>query len=188
MSVGRVPRVLAPEGFRLVRELLAPRGLDQQLSVPYHVGSGSTHSFVLAQTGDDFSDEQLEVARLVQPLIAMLDRQSATLVRAGDDLGDLDLTGRELAVLQLLREGLTAAAIGHRLLISPRTVHTHLRSIYRKLGVADRMQAVLVAQELGLLPLKGSDGTPVPHGLPIRWESPVPCGRAPWRSADRESA
>jgi len=188
MSVGRVPRILAPAGFDLLRELLAPRGLDEQLSIPYHLDKGSTRCFVLAQTGHDFSDEQLEVARLVQPLIAVLDRQSATLTRAGDDLGELDLTGRELAVLQLLREGLTAAAIGHRLMISPRTVHTHLGSIYRKLGVADRMQAVLVSQELGLLPLPGSEGPPAPHGLPIRWESPVPYHRAPWSSARLVSA
>ena len=60
------------------------------------------------------------------------------------------LTGRELTVLGLLRDGRTAHAIAHRLGISPRTVHTHLANLYRKLGVNDRLQAVLVAQELGV--------------------------------------
>jgi 6-phosphofructokinase 1 len=42
-------------------------------------------------------------------------------------------------------------AIAHALQVSPRTVHTHLAHIYRKLGVCDRMRAVLVATELGVL-------------------------------------
>jgi len=45
----------------------------------------------------------------------------------------------------------TARAIAHELQVSPRTVHTHLAHIYRKLGVCDRMRAVLVARELGVL-------------------------------------
>lgn len=173
MSIGRVPHQIAPR-LEFVREMLAPHGLEQQLAIPYRMGTGTHRAFVLARPGDDFPDELLDVARFIQPLIIMLDRQATTLARAGDNPGDLDLTGRELAVLQLLREGLTAVAIGHRLLISPRTVHTHLRSIYRKLGVADRMQAVLLAQELGLLPLASSDKTPALNGLPTRWTSPAP--------------
>ena len=54
-------------------------------------------------------------------------------------------------MLQLLSEGLTAEAIAHRLAISPRTVHTHLAHVYRKLGVVDRMRAVLVAEAAGLV-------------------------------------
>ncbi len=115
----------------------------------------------------------MEVARWIQPLIAMLDRRSCTVARAGNDLAALDLTGRELAVLQLLREGLTAAAIGHRLLISPRTVHTHLTNLYRKLGVSDRMQAVLGAQEIGLFPVAQTrNGAGLSRGL-SRWESSI---------------
>lgn len=173
MTAGRVPRAIAPTGVEVLRELLAPRGLEQQLSIPYRLGNGSHRAFVLARPVEDFPEEQLEIACWIQPLIAMLDRQASTLARAGDELADLSLTGRELAVLQLLREGLTAAAIAHRLLISPRTVHAHLRSVYRKLGVSDRMQAVLAAQEVGLLPLAGNgNGAMPPRGL-TRWESPI---------------
>ncbi|MFJ9323925.1 response regulator transcription factor [Streptomyces globisporus] len=41
--------------------------------------------------------------------------------------------------------------IGGRLGISPRTVHKHLNALYRKLGAADRLSAVLRAQDPGLL-------------------------------------
>ena len=61
------------------------------------------------------------------------------------------LTGRELAVLRLLADGLTAHAIARRLGVSPLTVRKHLENTYRKLGVPDRMLAVLQAQRLGLV-------------------------------------
>ena len=63
----------------------------------------------------------------------------------------LGLTGRELAVLHLLVEGCTAVAMAHRLGISVRTVQKHLEHVYRKLGVADRLGAVLTAQRAGLI-------------------------------------
>jgi DNA-binding NarL/FixJ family response regulator len=62
------------------------------------------------------------------------------------------LTDRELAVLCLLVEGCTAAAMAHRLGISVRTVQKHLEHMYRKLEVTDRLRAVLAAQQAGLLP------------------------------------
>jgi DNA-binding NarL/FixJ family response regulator len=65
------------------------------------------------------------------------------------------LTEREAAVLLQLVEGCTAVAIAHRLGISVRTVQKHLEHLYRKLGVGDRLQAVLVAQRTGLLSMSG---------------------------------
>jgi DNA-binding CsgD family transcriptional regulator len=173
MSAGRVPRSIAPHGTDVLRDLLARHGLDQQLSIPYRMGHGLHRAFVLSRTDEDFPEEQLEVARWIQPLIAMLDRQASVVARAGNDLTALNLSGRELAVLQLLREGLTATAIGHRLQISPRTVHTHLTHIYRKLGVCDRMQAVLAAQEAGLLPATAAGKQATPSQELSRWESPI---------------
>jgi DNA-binding CsgD family transcriptional regulator len=61
------------------------------------------------------------------------------------------LTNREATVLNLLAQGLTAAAIGRRLGISVRTVHRHQGHLYRKLQASDRLVAVLRAQALGLL-------------------------------------
>ncbi|MFI5495117.1 helix-turn-helix transcriptional regulator [Actinoplanes sp. NPDC051859] len=66
------------------------------------------------------------------------------------------LTPRELDVLALLAESLTAAAIGRRLGISTGTVHKHLAALYRKLGTSDRLATVLRARTLGLLPDAGS--------------------------------
>jgi ATP/maltotriose-dependent transcriptional regulator MalT len=54
-------------------------------------------------------------------------------------------------VLQLLADGLTAAAIGRRLMIAERTVQKHLQHCYAKLGVADRLGAVQRAQILAIL-------------------------------------
>jgi DNA-binding CsgD family transcriptional regulator len=61
------------------------------------------------------------------------------------------LTPRELVVLSLLAEGLTAAAIARRLRISPHTVTKHQENLYRKLKTSDRLMAVLIAQRQGLL-------------------------------------
>lgn len=61
------------------------------------------------------------------------------------------LTPRELQVLTLMAEGLTAVAIGHRLGISPGTVRKHVEHLYEKLSCHDRLLAVLQARTLGLL-------------------------------------
>jgi DNA-binding NarL/FixJ family response regulator len=51
------------------------------------------------------------------------------------------LTEREVEVLRLVAQGLTDAQVAERLVISPRTVNGHLRSIYSKLGVSSRTAA-----------------------------------------------
>jgi DNA-binding CsgD family transcriptional regulator/tetratricopeptide (TPR) repeat protein len=57
------------------------------------------------------------------------------------------LTPREIEVLKLVAEGLTNAQIAERLFLSPRTVHSHLNSIYQKLGVSSRSAATRFAIE-----------------------------------------
>ncbi|OQX51339.1 MAG: DNA-binding response regulator [Candidatus Aminicenantes bacterium 4484_214] len=64
------------------------------------------------------------------------------------------LTKRELEVLNLLAQGLSDREIAQRLFISPRTVGTHVSNILTKLGVKNRTQAVLLAQEKGLVKKK----------------------------------
>lgn len=151
MTLGRVPRDLVPRrGYDLVVQTLTRHGIEQQLSLPHRLSPDTFLSFVLARPQDDFTDEDLELARSLQPLFAMLERQADVLAQT-QVCPDAVLTGRELAVLRVLAEGMTAVAIGHRLLISPRTAHAHLRNIYAKLGVRDRLQAVLVAEQMGLL-------------------------------------
>ena len=67
----------------------------------------------------------------------LADRQSETLAR-------YRLTRREKDVLDLLAEGLSNAAIAHRLLLTEKTVKNHLHHIFAKLHVRGRMEAVLL--------------------------------------------
>jgi LuxR family transcriptional regulator, maltose regulon positive regulatory protein len=60
------------------------------------------------------------------------------------------LTEREQAVLRLLRGTLSTRQIGQELYLSGNTIKTHTRSIYRKLGVSTRPDAVQRGRELGL--------------------------------------
>ena len=68
------------------------------------------------------------------------------------------MTTRELEVLLLLSEGHLARSIAARLEVSTRTVHMHLGSVYRKLGVHDRLVAVRPAQQVGLIPAHAAAG------------------------------
>ncbi len=61
------------------------------------------------------------------------------------------LSARELEVLALVAEGLSNREIGDHLFITPGTVKNHVSNVLAKLGVRDRTQAILRAQELGLL-------------------------------------
>jgi DNA-binding NarL/FixJ family response regulator len=60
------------------------------------------------------------------------------------------LTHRESEVLALVVTGLSNHAIAHRLVVGDQTVKSHLKSLYRKLGVSDRTGAVAAALREGL--------------------------------------
>ncbi|MCR8671080.1 LuxR C-terminal-related transcriptional regulator [Agrococcus sp. HG114] len=96
----------------------------------------------------------VEHAALVQGLDRHVELLARIVERAGtqQDAGAPALTPRELAVLHLVHRGGTAASIGARLGVSPRTVQKHQEHLYRKLGARDRLGAVLAAQRAGLLP------------------------------------
>ncbi len=66
-------------------------------------------------------------------------------------LGGIDeLTPREMEVLRLLATSMTTSEIAEMLFVAPSTVRTHIKSIYSKLSVNRRMEAVQRANELGL--------------------------------------
>jgi DNA-binding NarL/FixJ family response regulator len=65
--------------------------------------------------------------------------------------GGGDLTPRELEVLRLVADGRSSAQIAHELVISPRTVGTHIQHILAKLGVANRTEAAAYAFRAGLI-------------------------------------
>jgi two-component system nitrate/nitrite response regulator NarL len=72
--------------------------------------------------------------------------------QAGEEAGERpNLSAREIEVLQHAARGYTVGQIARRLLLSPRTVETHLSNAYRKLGVRNRVQALARANALELI-------------------------------------
>ncbi len=88
---------------------------------------------------------------LLMPHLSDACRHAQRTRSAAEAASALSLTTREVEVLQLLSEGLLARTIAARLGLSPRTVHKHLSNVYGKLGVHDRLVAVSIARDRGLI-------------------------------------
>lgn len=171
-SMHRVPEALRSDRSAEALSFLHRIGSDQEVSIPLHLRGVSHLAIVVGRSGrGDYSNEDMAVARRVQPLLVAVHRQVGSIGFAVPEhrLRDLGLSGRELAVLQLLATGRTAGAIGWALGCSPRTVQKHVEHLYRKLGVKDRVNAVRIGREAGLISPPVSPVTPgFPEPNPAR--------------------
>jgi LuxR family maltose regulon positive regulatory protein len=96
-----------------------------------------------------YIDELLAAFAAAEPKAIRADKVARGSV-AGTDLAE-PLSERELEVLRLVAAGLTNQAIADQLFIALSTVKSHTNSIYGKLGVQNRTQAIAQARALGLL-------------------------------------
>jgi DNA-binding NarL/FixJ family response regulator len=87
--------------------------------------------------------------RLVERFAAPVPQPPASVGPGADEVGNL--TAREREVLVLLARGLSNAELAERLTLSEATVKTHVARILSKLGVRDRVQAVVLAYETRLV-------------------------------------
>jgi DNA-binding NarL/FixJ family response regulator len=129
--------------------------MSRVLTIPLVIAPQHVCVLALLRGGADFTARDLQLARQLQPVLsgihALRDRITRRTPSAPCADTGIRLTARELAVLDLMGNGLIAAAIARQLGISPRTVNKHIENIYRKLGTHDRTSAVLRGQDLGIL-------------------------------------
>jgi ATP/maltotriose-dependent transcriptional regulator MalT len=135
----------APDGDRRASR----RGIDEVVTLAEH--EGSVLMFV------DAGPDAVRLLRglldtspspYVRRLVQRADERAATASAPGEGAA---LSERELLVLRYLPTRLSNAEIAAALFVSLNTVKTHLRSIYRRLEVSGRRQAVEAAEGLGLL-------------------------------------
>jgi ATP/maltotriose-dependent transcriptional regulator MalT len=67
-------------------------------------------------------------------------------------LEELQITPRELEILELIAKGMSNREIAEKLFVSENTVKTHSSRVFDKLGAKRRTQAVQLGKEFGLIP------------------------------------
>jgi LuxR family maltose regulon positive regulatory protein len=117
-----------------------------QTAVSTATQTGMVRPFLMMPPADlrELAGQDVEVGNL----LARLDGLTGLLPEPQDGSG---LSPRELQVLEVVSSGASFAAVASRLFVSPNTVKSQMRDIYRKLNVRGREHAVERARELGLL-------------------------------------
>ena len=137
---------------RAVRLLGAADAILEALDVQRWVGLQEPHDRVLAEGRSRLGEERFATVWAEGRRLPV--EETVELVSAPSPEVDVNapegLTARELEVLALVAEGRTDAEVAEQLVVSLRTVHAHLRSVYRKLDVHTRSAATRYALEHGL--------------------------------------
>ena len=138
------------DGFEVCRELRDAHGealpvilVSSKRVTPHDRVAG------LLIGADDYLVKPVNVDELLVRLRRLLARADSEFARLHTEHHS-DLSPRELEVLRLLAGGLDSTQIAERLVISPKTVSSHLHRVLTKLGVHSRAQAVAQAYRLGL--------------------------------------
>jgi LuxR family maltose regulon positive regulatory protein len=115
-----------------------------------HVGAGPLRDYAIRLLTHFGAEPHLATA--AQPTVAPSGDLVEPELRPTQDVLVEPLSQRELEVLHLIALGRTNREIAQQLVIAPGTVKAHAASIYRKLDVANRTEAVARARQLGILP------------------------------------
>lgn len=148
-------------GLRILKSVVADGLAVAVLLVSSHVDGATVHDAMAAGAAGflakDVGANQIgeAVAAVGRGEVVLSSTAAASLAREVRDgaptRGELSLSERELDVLGMIADGRSAPQIACELDLAAATVKTHLRSLYAKLGVADRAAAVAVAMRRGLL-------------------------------------
>jgi DNA-binding NarL/FixJ family response regulator len=120
---------------------------------------GGASGFLLKDTPSDRLLDAVRVAAAGEALIApSITRRLIEQFARGAQPGPgavppalAELTGRELDVLRLVARGLSNAEIAAELVLGENTIKTHVAHVFAKLGLRDRVQAVVLAYETGFV-------------------------------------
>jgi DNA-binding NarL/FixJ family response regulator len=130
--------------------ILVLTGYDQAAYVQTMLKTGAKGYWLKSARGSEIRQAVHEVARGKKSLDPEVSRM--LLNHQDNELAMMEpLTSRELAVLRLVVQGVRNVEIGQSLSISVKTVETHLTSLYSKLRVQSRAEAIALAQRQGLL-------------------------------------
>jgi DNA-binding NarL/FixJ family response regulator len=136
--------------------ILTTFGLDEYVVESLRAGASG---FLLKDAPPEDLVEAIRIVAAGDALLApsvtrrLLDRVASRLPSANEDSIPAlsELTERELEVLKLMARGLSNAEIAEKLVVSETTVKTHVSRVLGKLEIRDRVQAVILAYETGLV-------------------------------------
>jgi two-component system nitrate/nitrite response regulator NarL len=143
----------AVERERLEAKVIIVTAYEDSSTVYRALASGVRSYLPKVCSAKTLCDTVAAVARGETVIPPALQQGLASEIRARRAQADEPLlTVRELEVIRLAAEGLSAPEIAQRLVVGVTTVKTHLQHAYAKLGVSDRAAAVAQALRRGLLP------------------------------------